>query len=141
MRKDRTTLSELLDDIDSLQGEVLSIDAHSTISQAMKQLADHSMLSAPVVVYQENSSDKDQQNNNAKLEINFPSCSYTPIGFVDVRGLLGIYVTNAMQELSKAGQICDLGHMDEPLYRAATRVGNMKVSNPSTSGTPCFQAS
>jgi len=129
MNLDRTTLSELLDDINSLQGEVLSIDAHSTIAQAMKQLADHSMLSAPVVVYQEASKDKDQQTSNAKLEINFPNCSYTPIGFVDVRGLLGVYITNAMQELSKAGQICDLAHMDEPLYRAATRVGNMKVVN------------
>jgi hypothetical protein len=124
---DRATLKDILDGVNSLKGDVLAIDFNATMSEAMEQLAEWNLLAAPVVMRKDSvPHDENRAMDNKKLDISFPNCPYTPVGFVDVRALLGTFITIAMQELAR-GHIHDLAHMEEPLFKAATRVANMKV--------------
>jgi len=126
---DRATLKDILDGVNSLKGDVLAIDFNATMSEAMEQLAEWNLLAAPVVMRKGSvPHDENRAIDNKKLDISFPNCLYTPVGFVDVRALLGTFITIAMQELAR-GHIHDLAHMEEPLFKAATRVANMKVVN------------
>jgi len=92
----------------------------------MAELANRRVLSAPIVLA---TPSHGNEALNARLEIDFPSCSYTTVGFIDVKGILNAHISTALFEIAKDRSITDLGELAVPLLEAATRVGQMTVLN------------